>query len=82
MTLASMQAQRKPLAIVRGKLAMQVFSATLYGLTAISMNFVNKAVLREFSLSNVLLLNQICLSLVVLPSVKVPGSETTSIIPQ
>lgn len=50
---------------------MQVFSACLYGTVAISMNFVNKGTLRNFPLSNVLLLNQMCLALIVLPSVKV-----------
>lgn len=35
------------------------------------MNFVNKKALKEFPLSNVLLLNQMCLALVVLPSIKV-----------
>lgn len=35
------------------------------------MNFVNKAALREFPLSNVLLLNQMMLALLILPTLKV-----------
>jgi len=70
------EGQRNPSALVRGKLAMQVSSAILYGFTAISMNFVNKKALKEFPLSNVLLLNQMCLALVVLPSIKAAGYLT------
>ncbi len=66
--------------MIRGKLAMQAFSAALYASTAISMNFVNKAALREFPLSNVLLLNQMCLALVVLPSIKVRTLTAASMI--
>lgn len=38
---------------------------------AIAMNFVNKAALQQFPLSNILLLNQMLLALFVLPSLKV-----------
>lgn len=50
---------------------MQVLSALLYGSTAVAMNFVNKATLAEFPLTNVLLLVQMMLALLVLPSLKV-----------
>ena len=50
---------------------MQLFSALLYGCTAVAMNFVNKAALMQFPLSNVLLLNQMVLAVLVLPAAKV-----------
>ena len=76
-TFVLLQGQKKPGALIRGKLAMQVFSACMYGTVAISMNFVNKGAMREFPLSNVLLLNQMCLALIVLPSIKVPCTSFT-----
>lgn len=67
-----LQAQSKKLPPHRrSKLLVQLFSATLYGSTAVAMNFVNKAALAEFPLTNVLLLNQMLLALIVLPTLKV-----------
>ena len=45
---------------------------------AVSMNFVNKAALQEFPLSNVLLLNQMLLALLILPTLKVRQAEAAN----
>ena len=65
----SEQAQKKAQPS-KGNLALQLFSAAFYGTMAIAMNFVNKAALQNFPLSNVLLLNQMLLALLVLPTLK------------
>lgn len=69
-----MQAQKKAQPS-RSQLTLQLFSAGFYATMAVSMNFVNKAALREFPLSNVLLLNQMLLALLILPTLKVGAAS-------
>ena len=69
--LALQAGSDRPRTRFTSKQILQISAALFYAVCAVSMNFVNKATMLQFPHTNVLLLNQMVLALIIISAAKV-----------